>query len=70
MADLKDLRGLSPAEETDAVHLIARHGLEVQRRLAGLIDDAVRDGDARTAKHYERVEKHLCDCASSAEVAR
>ncbi len=62
MADLTDLLGLTPGEETDAVYLLARHGGDVQDQLAGLIDNAVRDGDAQTAKHLARVERHLSDC--------
>lgn len=59
MAMPRDLTGLNPREQTDAVFLTARYGGRTKASIPKLINDAVSEVDGAAAKRYVQIEQHL-----------
>jgi hypothetical protein len=59
MTKTRDLTGLNPREQTDAVFLYARYGGGLRATITELINDAVIEGDGAAAKRYVQIEQHL-----------
>jgi len=59
MPKSRDLTGLNPTEQTDAVFLSARYGKDLESTISELINDAVVEGDGAAAKRYVHIEQHL-----------
>jgi hypothetical protein len=61
MPKARDLTGLNPIEQTDAVFLSARYGKKIKATLPDLIEDAVLEGDGAAAKRYVHIEQHIAE---------